>query len=168
MKIWTKQEEADALSARFEKVKNRKKFAAEHGITGGDTMIFQHLKGKRPISMKAAIEYAKAFGCALEEISPRLALEVAQASNITNAPLESAGLRAGTGQSSDDKTLEKSPIANDETPQKEGDNMHPLDGISDEMRVIIQELARIDRTQGRRRGVLIATIGAIIATTESD
>ncbi|WP_244136424.1 helix-turn-helix domain-containing protein [Burkholderia sp. BCC0405] len=69
-------------------------------------------------------------------------------------------------QSFDDKTLEKSPITSTEKPPKESDKMLSLDGISDEMRVIIEELARIDRTQGRRRGILLASIGAIIATTE--
>ncbi|WP_174936758.1 hypothetical protein [Burkholderia lata] len=168
MKIWTKQEEADALSARFAQVKNRKKFAREKGITGGDTLIFQHMNAIRPISMKAAIEYAKAFDCALEEISPRIALEIARASHVAQPSQDPDAAPPDPRQSPDYQTLEKSPIANVENPQKEGDNMHSLDGISDEMRVIIQELARIDRTQGRRRGVLIATIGAIIATTESD
>ena len=69
-------------------------------------------------------------------------------------------------QSTEDQTLEKSPTANVEISQKEGDNMLSLGGISEEMRVIIKELARIDRIQGRRRGILIASIGAIIATTE--
>lgn len=69
-------------------------------------------------------------------------------------------------QSPEDQTLEKPPIAEGETVPKENDNMLSLDGISEEMRVIINELARIDRIQGRRRGILVAAIGAIIATTE--
>ena len=69
-------------------------------------------------------------------------------------------------QSSDNQTLEKAPISGHENVTKESDNMLSLDGISDEMRVIINELARIDRIQGRRRGILVASIGAIIATTE--
>jgi len=69
-------------------------------------------------------------------------------------------------QSTDNQTLEKAPIVGHETTPKESDNMLSLDGISDEMRVIINELARIDRIQGRRRGILVASIGAIIATTE--
>ncbi|KWF90362.1 hypothetical protein WL95_27420 [Burkholderia cepacia] len=70
-------------------------------------------------------------------------------------------------QSTDNQTLEKSPPQNPEKLPKDGDNMLSLVGISNEMRAIIEELATIDRDQGRRRGILIATIGAIIATTET-
>lgn len=69
-------------------------------------------------------------------------------------------------QSNYDLTLEKPPISAPENQSKESDKMLSLDGISEEMQVIIKELARIDRIQGRRRGILIASIGAIIATTE--
>ncbi len=40
----------------------------------------QHASGNRPIGLQAAIAYAKGFGVTLAEISPRLALEVAEGS----------------------------------------------------------------------------------------
>ncbi|VWB96874.1 hypothetical protein BPS26883_04687 [Burkholderia pseudomultivorans] len=39
-------------------------------------MIYQHLTARRPISREAAVAYARAFNCGLEEISPRVAQEV--------------------------------------------------------------------------------------------
>lgn len=42
-------------------------------------MISQHVKGHRPISLEAALAYARGFGCSLEEISPRLAAKHAAA-----------------------------------------------------------------------------------------
>lgn len=78
------------------------------------------------------------------------------------------GRRKDSGQSPDDQMLEESPPQNHEKLPKDGDNMLSLVGISKEMRAIIEELATIDRSQGRRRGILIGTIGAIIATTETD
>ena len=42
-------------------------------------MLYQHSTGRRPISMNAAIAYAKAFGCAVEEISPRQAMVLREA-----------------------------------------------------------------------------------------
>ena len=69
-------------------------------------------------------------------------------------------------QTESNRGLEKAPTTDPEIRPKESDKMISLDGISDEMQVIIKELARIDRIQGRRRGILVASIGAIIATTE--
>lgn len=77
MDIWTTAEEAAKLAERFKGVKNRKQFADEHGIPGGDTMVYQHLKAVRPMSQEAAVAYARAFQCGLEDISPRIAQEVA-------------------------------------------------------------------------------------------
>jgi hypothetical protein len=77
MDIWTKEQEAAKLEERFRAVKNRKKFAADNAIPGGDTQIYQHLHAIRPISQDAAVAYARAFGCSLEDISPRIAQEVA-------------------------------------------------------------------------------------------
>lgn len=78
MKIWTQQEEAERLAARFSTV-NRAAFARDHKIKGGQAIIYQHLKGLRPISRDAALAYAKGFNVKLEEISPRLAKEAAAA-----------------------------------------------------------------------------------------
>ncbi|NGM79731.1 hypothetical protein [Burkholderia multivorans] len=81
MKIWTAAEEAEHLAERFRGI-NRKEFAVKHSLPGGDAMVYQHLTGKRPIGRDAAIAYAKAFGCALEEISPRIAVDVVAAAAL--------------------------------------------------------------------------------------
>lgn len=44
-------------------------------------MIYQNITGRRPISMEAAMAYARGFGCSLEEISPRLAVEASEAAS---------------------------------------------------------------------------------------
>lgn len=82
MNIWTTEEEAERLRARFEGV-NRAKFARENSVPGGGSMIHQHTKAIRPISLECAIAYAKGFRVDLAEISPRLALEVANARLVT-------------------------------------------------------------------------------------
>lgn len=84
MKIWSTEEEAMHLKALFDGV-NRAKFARDNGFPGGQSMIYQHLTGNRPISLEAAMSYAAGFGCALEEISPRLAQEAMAASKQTGA-----------------------------------------------------------------------------------
>lgn len=84
MKIWTTEEEAAELRNRFVGV-NRAAFAREHGIKGGQAMIYQHINGLRPVSLEAATIYAQAFGCTLADISPRLAKEVQAASAYTEA-----------------------------------------------------------------------------------
>ena len=71
--IWSQQEEADRLEARFDGV-NQAKFARDHNIPGGKSMLNQHIKARRPMSMESAIVYAQALGVTLREISPRLAL----------------------------------------------------------------------------------------------
>lgn len=83
-------------------------------------------------------------------------------------PQEGNAQKIDADQLPDDQTLEKSPTPNHEIPSEEGDNMLSLVGISKEMRAIIEELATIDRSQGRRKGILVGTIGAIIATTETE
>ena len=72
MRIWSTDEEAKRLAARFAHV-NRSGFAREYKMPGGPEMIYQHLQAMRPISMEAAIVYARGFGVRLSEISPRLA-----------------------------------------------------------------------------------------------
>lgn len=72
------EQEALSLRARFTKV-NRAAFARDHDLKGGQALIYQHITGRRPISLEAALVYAKAFGCALEDISPRLAKEAIDA-----------------------------------------------------------------------------------------
>lgn len=91
MKIWTNEEEAANLKARFLKV-NRAGFARENSLPGGQALIYQHITARRPISLEAALIYAKGFGCALEEISPRIARETANAAKQVgvNHPLHAA------------------------------------------------------------------------------
>ena len=48
-------------------------FARDYGINGGASMVSQHIKGRRPMGLKAATAYAKGFNCSLAAISPRLA-----------------------------------------------------------------------------------------------
>lgn len=48
-------------------------------------MVSQHIKGRRPISLEAVIAYAKGFKCRVEEISPRLAKEIAALTQVAQA-----------------------------------------------------------------------------------
>lgn len=73
------EQEAANLSKRFEVVPNRAQFARDNKIRGGGSIIYQHMRGDRPISLEAAKAYAKAFRCPLCEISPRLAAAVSGA-----------------------------------------------------------------------------------------
>lgn len=96
MKIWTTEEEAAKLKARFEGV-NRAAFAREYGIKGGQASVYQHINGIRPISLDAAKAYAQGFKVSLAEISPRLAKEVADASAFAGEGDQSTGHAAETG-----------------------------------------------------------------------
>lgn len=60
------------------KVTNFARFAEEHSIPGGKSMISQHLNCGRPISLEAAVAYAIAFRCPISQISTRLADVIAQ------------------------------------------------------------------------------------------
>ncbi|MFY0477108.1 S24 family peptidase [Achromobacter marplatensis] len=84
MKMWTIEEEAAALRARFEGV-NRAAFARDHQVKGGQAMIYQHITGRRPIGIEAAMAYAQGFGCTLSAISPRLAAETRKAASLSTA-----------------------------------------------------------------------------------
>lgn len=100
MKMLTEIEEAAALKLRFAKLKSeqgisRASFARDNKFPGGDALIYQHIDGRRRISMEAALIYAKGFGCTLEEISPRLAAEARRSAKMldpenpeSNAPLD--------------------------------------------------------------------------------
>jgi hypothetical protein len=71
-KIWTTDEEAKHLAARFAGV-NQAEFARKYSLPGGPSMLSQHIKGRRPINMEAALVYMKGFKVGLADISPRLA-----------------------------------------------------------------------------------------------
>jgi len=79
--MWNIEDERTRLAARFDGI-NRAAFAREHKVPGGAAMIYQHINGLKPISMKAGKAYAKGFGCALEDISQRLAAEVRASSRF--------------------------------------------------------------------------------------
>jgi hypothetical protein len=72
-KIWTVEEEAQRLRARFDDVPNKAAWAREHGLPGGPSMLNQHIHGHRPMNMDAALVYMAGFRVRLDEISPRLA-----------------------------------------------------------------------------------------------
>jgi len=110
MNIWTTEEEAHRLKARFEKI-NRAKFAREQNLRGGQAMIYQHINGLRPISMEAALIYAKGLGVTLAEISPRLAQELNSAVKQVNA-----NTSTGASGSFSAHTVGKVGVANDATP----------------------------------------------------
>lgn len=81
MNMWTQEEEAKRLHNRFDKLKTEKgigqaEFARTFGLPGGASMLSQHIKGRRPISLESAVVYARGFGVPLDEISPRLAAEM--------------------------------------------------------------------------------------------
>lgn len=80
-KIWSIQEEAVRLTARFQGI-NRAAFAREHKLKGGAAMIYQHIRGLRPISLEAAQVYAQAFHCRIEDISQRIAQQIQGAVDI--------------------------------------------------------------------------------------
>lgn len=75
---WTPEQEAKNLARLFKDV-NQAAFAREHAVPGGASMVSQHIKGRRPINMDAALAYMKGFGVTLAEISPRLADQMSKA-----------------------------------------------------------------------------------------
>lgn len=81
--IWTVEEEAARLRARFAGVA-KAAFARDHGVPGGPSMLSQHLSAHRPLNLEAATAYAAGFGVPLAEISPRLALKVAAAAAVNS------------------------------------------------------------------------------------
>lgn len=84
----TRIQEAANLSARIKDLKLAK-FARDFQVPGGASMIYQHATGRRAISLKAGLAYAKGLSCALEEISPRLAMLAQDVRNSTeDIPLQ--------------------------------------------------------------------------------
>jgi hypothetical protein len=78
-KMWTTEEEAARLKERFKDVPNKAAWARDHKLPGGASMLNQHIHGHRPMNMDAALVYKQGFGVRLDEISPRLAKEMADA-----------------------------------------------------------------------------------------
>jgi len=84
--------EAKHLAERFVGV-NQAQFARTYAVPGGASMVNQHIKGHRPINLKAANAYATGFGCTLAEISPRLAAEVSKTPDSAGRNPEPFGLK---------------------------------------------------------------------------
>ncbi|MGF6212368.1 S24 family peptidase [Comamonas sp. 4034] len=91
LKIWTVEEEAEHLRQRFAGVK-KAAFARDFKVPGGASMLSQHLSGHRPMNLAAATAYANGFDVKLEEISPRLAIEVKAASTATSGAVSITSL----------------------------------------------------------------------------
>lgn len=92
LKIWSQDEEAQHLEARFKELKkltgvSQAKFAEANKVPGGKSFLNQHIKNHRPMNLDAAKAYAKGFGCDISEISPRLAAEL-EAARAVWAPKE--------------------------------------------------------------------------------
>lgn len=62
-----------SLFATLDETTTRTEFARQYGIAGGGAMIYQHVTGRKPISLAAAIAYARGFRRTLDEISPSAA-----------------------------------------------------------------------------------------------
>ena len=81
--IWSTEEEARRLKARFDALKecggSQAEFARKTDFKGGKSMVNQHTTGNRPMSLDAAKIYAQEFNCTLGEISPRWEKAVADA-----------------------------------------------------------------------------------------
>lgn len=80
-----KDDEARALRKRVDGLPagvTQAQFARRIGLGGGASMLSQHCSGNRPISLDAALAYAKGFGVSLRDISPRLADLVTEASAL--------------------------------------------------------------------------------------
>lgn len=91
--VWSPDEEAQRLEERFKSVPSRRQFAADHHVPGGAAMVYQHITGRRPISLEAAKAYAKGFGVPLDQISPRLAEEARGAAEYFEVPMFSRDAR---------------------------------------------------------------------------
>lgn len=78
-------DEAAALTERFNAIAGRMPksvFAQRYGVPGGASMLSQHLSGNRPMSLEAAMAYARGFSVPLGDISQRLADQVRAAADL--------------------------------------------------------------------------------------
>lgn len=75
-----------ARLARLLGARNRAAFARDHDIKGGGSMISQHISGNRPISLEAAIAYARGFGVKLDDVSPEAAALVRETFDVLDNP----------------------------------------------------------------------------------
>jgi len=113
MSTLTYTQEAENLKRLLAGVKNKGAFARQWKVPGGASMLSQHQSGHRPISLDAALAYAKGLGVSLEEISPRLAKKVSGLNNLEEnqqgikivSLTEALELVANALQQADDLTL---------------------------------------------------------------
>lgn len=76
--------EATRLRALWEKSNHglsQQVFGEKYGI-GNQSAVGQFLRGQTPLSMKAAVGFARGLQCNLTDISPRLALEIVEGSRL--------------------------------------------------------------------------------------
>jgi len=82
--------EATRLRALWEKSSHglsQQVFGEKYGI-GNQSAVGQFLRGQTPLSMKAAVGFARGLQCNLTDISPRLALEIVEGSRLlTGEPI---------------------------------------------------------------------------------
>lgn len=78
-------EESRLLSDLFKQRADmsQRAFGEKHGI-GSGAMVWQYLKGNRPLNLKAACRFARGLGIPVQQFSPRLAKEFAE---LTHAGL---------------------------------------------------------------------------------
>lgn len=69
--------------------RNKAAFAREFGVPGGPSMISQHISGHRPVSVEAALAYARGFGVSLEQISPLAAALVSAGTKVQGRDADS-------------------------------------------------------------------------------
>jgi hypothetical protein len=70
--------------------REKRAFAQQHKLPGGESMLSQHMHGRRPVSMEAAVIYAEALGVTLERISPTWAALARRAAAVLQ-PQHSTG-----------------------------------------------------------------------------
>jgi hypothetical protein len=80
-------EDAARLDALFQKRKEKtsqEKFGADYDI-GSQGMVWQYLKGHRPLNIKAAEAFARGLGVKIEDFSPTLAEQIKKAAATTSS-----------------------------------------------------------------------------------
>lgn len=105
--LWTQEEESRRLDERFEPLRADRgalaKFARDFDVPGGPSMISQNCSGNRPISLEAAIAYARGFRVKLEDISPRWARVVEAALNAERPATGDGGSGSDGGVVTDEE-----------------------------------------------------------------
>lgn len=79
--------------------------AADHGLSqqvfgekfgiGNQSAVGQFLRGQTPLSMKAAVGFAKGLNCNLADFSPRLSLQIAEGTRLLSGEAVDHDLRLG-------------------------------------------------------------------------